>query len=47
MLEWAGLGVAMNHATAGAKAAANIIACECPAETNFAIAVEAVFNQHT
>ncbi len=43
MLAWAGLGIAMNHATDGAKTAANIVAAVGPMETNFASAVEAVF----
>lgn len=43
MLVWAGLGIAMHHATDGAKTAANTVATAGPAETNFASAVEAVF----
>ncbi len=43
MLQWAGLGVAMNHATKGAKAAAAIIAPPGPSDSNFAQAVELLF----
>lgn len=45
MLLWAGLGVAMNHATAGAKAVANLQTPAGLPETSFARAVEAVFAQ--
>lgn len=46
MLQWAGLGVAMSHGNAAAKAAAKLVAPEGPAESDFARAVELVFSQH-
>jgi Cof subfamily protein (haloacid dehalogenase superfamily) len=44
MLKWAGLGIAMSHGNAAAKAAARLISPEGPAESDFARAVEAVFS---
>jgi Cof subfamily protein (haloacid dehalogenase superfamily) len=46
MLSWAGLGVAMSHATEGAKAAARIQAPDGEPDTSFARAVDAVFRHH-
>ena len=45
MLRWAGLGVAMSHGNAAAKAAAKLVGPEGPAESDFARAVEAVFSR--
>jgi Cof subfamily protein (haloacid dehalogenase superfamily) len=42
MLEWAGMGVAMSHARAAAKAAARMIAPPGDPETSLARAIEAV-----
>ena len=42
MLEWAGLGVAMDHAKAAAKEAADLVAPAGDPGTSFARAVEAV-----
>jgi Cof subfamily protein (haloacid dehalogenase superfamily) len=46
MLSWSGLGIAMNHGTKGAKAAAHILAPSGAPETSFARAVETVFQEH-
>ena len=43
MLRWAGLGVAMNHGTSSAKAAAKLVSAPGPPETAFARAVEQIF----
>jgi len=43
MLRWAGLGVAMNHGTSSAKAAAKLVSPSGPPETAFARAVEQIF----
>lgn len=43
MLQWAGLGVAMSNGNAVAKTAAKLVAPEGPAESDFARAVDAVF----
>lgn len=45
MLEWTGLGIAMNHATEVAKAAANVVSPPSDPATNFACAVESIFVQ--
>jgi Cof subfamily protein (haloacid dehalogenase superfamily) len=47
MLQWAGLGVAMNHGNDAAKAAAKLVSPEGPPETDFARAVSAVVAQNT
>jgi Cof subfamily protein (haloacid dehalogenase superfamily) len=43
MLRWAGLGVAMDHAKAAAKSAADLIAPPGDPETSFARAIDAIF----
>jgi Cof subfamily protein (haloacid dehalogenase superfamily) len=45
MLKWAGLGVAMHHARASAKEAADMVASDGDPETSFARAVAAMFIQ--
>jgi Cof subfamily protein (haloacid dehalogenase superfamily) len=45
MLRWAGLGVAMSNGNAVAKAAAKLVPPEGPAESDFARAVELVFQR--
>ncbi|HYY30547.1 MAG TPA: HAD-IIB family hydrolase, partial [Chthoniobacterales bacterium] len=45
MLTWAGLGVAMKHGNAAAIAAAKMVSPSGPAETAFARAVDAIFEQ--
>ncbi|MBW0001426.1 MAG: HAD family phosphatase [Verrucomicrobia bacterium] len=43
MLKWAGMGVAMGHGNAVAKAAAEFVSPPGPAESDFARAVDAIF----
>ncbi|MBA2356201.1 MAG: HAD family phosphatase [Acidobacteria bacterium] len=45
MLGWAGLGVAMPHAVPEARAAANVVAPEAPAESALAVAVESLLSR--
>jgi Cof subfamily protein (haloacid dehalogenase superfamily) len=45
MLSWAGLGVAMKHGNAAAKAAAKMVSPPGPPETAFARAVDAIFRE--
>ncbi|MBV8968512.1 MAG: HAD family phosphatase [Verrucomicrobia bacterium] len=46
MLRWAGLGVAMNHGSRSAKAAAKLVSPPGPPETAFARAVDEIFAQN-
>lgn len=43
MLDWAGLGVAMGHASPAARAAANVVGPEGPVDTALSRAIEMVF----
>ena len=46
MLQWAGLGVAMAHGNAVARAAAKLVSPPGPKETDFARAVAAIFTRY-